>query len=152
MMIVKEVINTCPAPIIPSLLKSHITLVATYNLTRHEASLLSDALSAVSIQMIRESYSFIFPISIVITCDGSISLELANSDILGVYLARLILYAVQRWRDKQYSDRHILTIYIEALYHCIWDIYDETEVNYKVLEIFKHIFPNITITDLYNMA
>lgn len=40
-------------------------------------------------------------------------------------------------------------IFAEELCHLIWDISDEIEVNSKVLEVLRHIFPELELGHIY---
>lgn len=40
-------------------------------------------------------------------------------------------------------------VFAEELCHLIWDISDEVEVNSKVLEVLRHIFPKLEMRNIY---
>jgi len=44
----------------------------------------------------------------------------------------------------------LYTILAEELCHLIWDISDETEVNFKVLAVLRNLNPELQMSDLYS--
>lgn len=149
-MIVKNHVNTV-GPVIPNELIRKLVVVATYELTEHEAKLFTLALQAIVNQMEKEKMDFtkIPRTNAIITKDGSIELEFEDT-ILGTQVS-LVIYAVQKWRNFKYGDQQILMILIEELCHNYWNIEDETIVKYKVWQVIKWIMPDVELIDLYNV-
>ena len=49
-----------------------------------------------------------------------------------------------------YGTNKLYTILSEELCHLIWDISDETEVNFKVLSVHRHLNAGLQLSDLYS--
>lgn len=64
-------------------------------------------------------------------------------------ITSLVVYPIYRWNE--FPDNIVCTCILEELCHCLWCIRDEVEVNFKVFEIMKRIYPMIKMIDLYNV-
>ena len=58
----------------------------------------------------------------------------------------LAVYPVCRWNG--FNDKTVCTCILEELCHCLWCIRDEVEVNFKVYEVIKRIYPQIRMRNL----
>lgn len=63
-------------------------------------------------------------------------------------ITSLAVYPVHKWINLNRISIYVSII--EELCHHYWRIRDEVEVNFKVLEVLKRIFPNIKMSDIYN--
>ncbi|MFT8312941.1 MAG: hypothetical protein ABF633_01655 [Clostridium sp.] len=59
-------------------------------------------------------------------------------------------YPVEKWLKNDYSNTEIIKCILEEFCHFYWNIEDEVEVCYKVLEIMKRIDDRLKLEDLYD--
>lgn len=148
-----ENITSSILPKIPKSLSSILEVVSTFPLHEREAFLLLDALESVEKQFLKDKLEDmkIARTTIIITSDGDVLLSIPKGSF-GHYMNQIIIYPVERWRNEKANNLQILTCYIEELCHCIWYLYDEKDVKYKVWEIVQNIkvLENISIDDIYN--
>jgi hypothetical protein len=127
------------APKVPSEILTKIQMVATYKLTNREATLFTYALEAINSQLKHDNklYKELRNVVIIFTKDGSYCVQDDYSmGSLGTYA----VFSIQAWRDKEWSELNIITVFVEELCHHFWGIKDEEEVKYKVLEVINRIF------------
>lgn len=62
---------------------------------------------------------------------------------------RVAFYPLSRI-TPYYGTNKLYTILAEELCHLIWDISDETEVNFKVLSVLRHLAVGLQMAHLYS--
>lgn len=136
-------------PKIPQILINKIQMVATFPLNDREAIIFSKSLKAVAnqIEIDKLSPKELRKLIIVFTENGSYTVEDDYSmGSIGTYA----VFSIQPWRDKEWSDLNLLTMFTEEMCHHFFSIEDEEEVKDKVFEIVKKIVDEpIVFTDLY---
>ncbi|WP_147566437.1 hypothetical protein [Clostridium tyrobutyricum] len=149
-MILKNLVPS-KVPVVPDELKDKFEIFTAYALNENEAKYFSLALQAIVKQLNCEhkKYSDLMGITAVITEEGSLLLQMEDESIGNQFC--LAVYAVKRWRNLKFEESQIITIILEELCHQYWNIEDETEVQYKVYDVLKWIFPNTKIEQFYNM-
>ena len=80
--------------------------------------------------------------------EDSFTLSLPNPLTYGGYTS-IIIYPVNRWRAKRFSNNQMVVIMLEELCHCFYDIYDEYIVKEKVTALIQREFPRMTLNSLY---
>jgi len=147
---------TSSGPSIPDFLLDKIEIRAIFALREQEAFLFSVALTGVSNQLIKEGYekNQLARLTVLLTKDGTFELIEDENDVeeypIG-FRFNLAVYAVEKWREKEYSDQLILTVFIEELVHHYWNIEDEVITKEKVIEIMNSILNyEIEITDIFS--
>lgn len=85
-------------------------------------------------------------VNIIISDSDTISLKLFSAE--QAITTHLIFYSLDRLITHPEYIRCM--IIIEELCHMFWNIKSEFDVNFKVYEIIKRIYPSIKIFDLYN--
>lgn len=102
---------------------------------------------AIAQQMAKESKPFGagLPINCLFIPDREFSVSLDSDQY-----AACMRFAVYRVSVLSAAANQMvqMTILAEELCHLIWGIADETMVNYKVLEVLRNIFPNLSLRDL----
>ncbi len=77
----------------------------------------------------------------------SITIEL-EENVCGIY-APIIVYPVNKWREKGMGQDDIIVILLEELCHFLWEIRDEYEVKQRVLSLVRIALPEMTLDSLY---
>ena len=133
-------------------IEGKITLIANSPISSKIAKLFTVCLDATAEQLDNESMlDEITRVTCIFTGDGEISIKL-DPEQLGVHMA-IIIYPMNKWEEflvKQ-ADHLVCTMMIEELVHHFWSIEDEIKVNYKVLDVLRHIYPDIKMEDVYNI-
>lgn len=77
----------------------------------------------------------------------SITIEL-EENVCGIY-APIIVYPVNKWREKKMGQDDIVVILLEEMCHFLWEIQDEYEVKQRVLSLVRIAIPEMTLERLY---
>ncbi|PEM49102.1 hypothetical protein [Bacillus wiedmannii] len=87
----------------------------------------------------------------IVTPYGEVSLKMDDEQD-GCHMS-IAIYPVQKWKDSKRTELQMLTCIVEELCHHYWNIEDEVEVSYKVLDVIRRIMPNddIKMDKLYNV-
>lgn len=85
--------------------------------------------------------------NIIFADSEDITLEFSASQMGGCFIG--IFYPVHRWRSSGFTDQQIITCMTEEMCHVFWCIRDETQVDYKVLDVLRQGFPQLTLESLY---
>ena len=134
-------------------LKEYIHLTTTDQIPNDIAKALALCCWAISEQLEAEGELGNLPLAnCVFTNDSKVTFQL-DDEQLGMVM-NLIVYPMNKWNKlmQQFSNQDIYYVAItEELVHLYWNIRDEVEVNFKVLEILKRISPTIKMSDIYNI-
>lgn len=134
-------------------IKDKVLLAANSPISEKIAQCIGTSLWAVAEQLeIDGLLDNLTTVTCIFTRDGKTSIKLDPKE-LGIYM-RIIVYPMEKWNSFKRSPNEQLLIYmilIEELAHHFWNIEDEVEVNYKVISIMKHIFPDIKMSDVYSL-
>ncbi|MCR1952883.1 hypothetical protein NSA50_17925 [Clostridium sp. DSM 100503] len=133
-------------PNVPELLIGKLEFRSTTSLEEYDAKLFSYSLTKIVEQMIEDKIDLknVPRTSAVFTDYGQLDL-IFEEDTLGTNL-NLIVYAVKKWEDLHADEQAKVFIFLEEMCHWIWNITDEVEVKYKVIEILKRIYPGIEVS------
>lgn len=133
----------------PSTIGDLFTATGTVYLTKQELDEFYYALLLVEEQLNKDNIDMktIHPFIIIFTANGSFTVE-SKSKLLGGVTIGTIIYVMDFIRSLQFLN-YRLAIYIEELCHHLWNICDETEVKYKVLQIMHQMLQDLQITDIY---
>lgn len=146
-------INTTGPANIDERIKDKVLLAATSPISENVARYLGSSLWAVAEQLDRDGLlGEITTVTCIFTSDGDLTLKMLPQQF-GVMM-RLIVYPMSRWEKfPNRSNKQLLIhmILIEELAHHFWNIEDEIKVKYKVIEIMKHIFPDVEMSDVYSI-
>lgn len=139
-------------PETPKELEGKFEIAANYPLNEREAILFNVLLKCIVNEMKKDNINFkdLYRVTAIITKDGKYTACLDNNETMGSRIS-IVVYAVERWRNKGYGDNQIITILAEELCHHYWNIEDEVKVKYKVYEIIKGLFPGATFNQFYNI-
>lgn len=133
-------------------IKDKVVLLATHPISDRIAKITGISLWAVAEQLEKDGLlESITSVNCIFTDDGNVSIQM-DPEQLG-NIMRIIIYPMGRWLSfysPHNPDYPIFLFIIEELAHHYWNIEDEVEVNYKVIEIMKHIFPQIQMEDVYS--
>ena len=133
---------------IPVEFKDKITVMANDFITALDVRMFRIALNSVKIQLQKDNIdvSLLPHANVIFTRDGSFTLEQNENHIYG-YRSNIIVYCMERLHYVNIPN-FTFFIFIEELTHHYWNIEDEIEVKYKVLEIIGNSNVIITIDDL----
>lgn len=137
------------APIVDKRLKDRISFVTTCIIPTNICELFARSTTAIADQLEEDGITLesIPSITCIFTENDTFSIRFDDNQesvcmTLCVYRLNRILV---REEVKQ------LVIIVEELAHTIWNIKNEYEICLKVHDIIRRIYPNVSITDLYNM-
>ena len=138
-----------PAPVLDPRLRGRIVFCSDAQIPQEINLALSLVLVAVADQLEKENR---------LCCDTPITGIFSNSDSVTIALnepeqafcMRIIFYPLSRL--CRLGANQLLTSLAEELCHLIWDIPDETLVNFKVLEVLRNLRPQFSLADLYSAA
>ena len=134
------------APVVDPRLSGNILSCANTPIPLDVVLAMTAVIKAVADQMQKEGRVFRgLPISCIFT--GSTRLD-ENQCAICVKLA---VYPLPRLLPHRSTFR-LYTALAEELCHLIWDIADETLINFKVLEVLRNLHPQLTLSDLYSEA
>lgn len=143
-------ITGVPAPNINAPLKDFITICTTCAIDTKIIHLMQLCMNEVSKQMDEEGMfdrPHLIPTTTVLISDkDEITISLYENET--AITANLIIYNITKMRS--YSELHQCLIITEELCHLFWNINSEFDVNFKVYEILKRIYPQVKLFDLYN--
>ena len=133
---------------IPVEFKDKITVMANDFITALDVRMFRITLNSVKIQLQKDNIdvSSLPHANVIFTRDGSFTLEQNENHIYG-YRSNIIVYCMERLHYVNIPNFTFFT-FIEELTHHYWNIEDEIEVKYKVLEIIGNSNVIITIEDL----
>lgn len=111
---------------------------------------MSNVIKAVADQLDKESRLFRgLPIACIFT--GSDSFTIRLDEYQQAICVKLAVYPLPRLLPYCQTYR-LYTALAEELCYLIWDIADETLINFKVLEVLRNHRPEVTLSDLYSEA
>ena len=87
------------------------------------------------------------PINCIFSDADSFSVSLDPQQI--AVCMRIAFYPIGRIAPFFGTDK-LYTALAEELCHLIWDIADETEVNFKVLAVLRNLNPDLLMADVYS--
>ncbi len=134
---------------VPVSLNEKFEYATTYALTEREAHLFLVALSGVELQLKEEKVDFadLSKVCVIFTENGTFTLE---ADSIG-YQINFVVFGIKKWRDAKWTERNILTAYVEELCHHYLRIEDEEVVKHKVLEVVNRVLETkFKFNDLYS--
>lgn len=137
-----------PAPILDSRLRGRIVFCADTQIPQEINLTFSVVLTSVADQLEKENRLFG---NVPITCvfSGSDSFSIALDEPEHAVCMRLAIYPLQRLIPLIGTDS-LYTVIAEELCHLIWDIHDETLVNFKVVEVLRNYRPQFSLASLYS--
>lgn len=137
-----------PAPIPDSRLGGKIVCCANAQIPNEINYAMARVFVAVANQLEKENRLFG---SIPINCfflEGN-SFTVALEEPQRAVCMRLAIYPLPNLVPLIGTDS-LYTVLAEELCHLIWDIHDETLVNFKVLEVLRNLHPQLVLADLYS--
>lgn len=136
------------APVVDPRLSGNFSFSATAPIPPDVVLAMTNVIKAVADQMEKEDRAFQgLPIACVFT--GSESITIALTEDQYAVCIKLAVYPLPRLLPYRSTFR-LYTALAEELCHLIWDIADETLVNFKVLEVLRNLHPQLTLADLYS--
>nr|DAI03393.1 MAG TPA: hypothetical protein [Caudoviricetes sp.] len=128
--------------------KAHITISAECDLPYEQKLIFQRVIWAVAEQLDAEGLPFPqrMGISCVFPQKPEFTIRL-DEEQLAVCI-RLAVYPISTLA-KYGASLAVYAIFAEEICHLLWDIADEVVVNSKVLEVLRHIFPDLELRDLY---
>lgn len=139
-----------PGPNIDKRLESKLFVLATTPIPEAMRKLMSMAFWAVAEQLEEDRLlENLVKVNCFVTNYGDITLKLSDNQL--AYVISIINYPIKKWEEQNCGEIHMLMFIIEELCHHYWNIEDEVEVNYKVLEVIKRIVPKTEMGDIYNI-
>lgn len=87
------------------------------------------------------------PTNLFFSKDGSINLHMDENTLGNV----ISLISINATKTANYEPVKILTIIVEELCHYFFNIHDEKEVKYKVIEVLNIKYPLLEIEDIFDM-
>lgn len=136
-----------PAPILDPRLRGRIVFCADTQIPQEINLTFSAVLTSVADQLEKENRLF-GNVPICCIFSDSDSFAIALDDTQQAVCMRIIFYPLSRL--CRLGINQLLTALAEELCHLIWDIYDETIVNFKVLEVLRNLRPQFSLSDLYS--
>mgnify|MGYP004626107179 FL=1 len=130
--------------IIPDNLKNKILLASSCELTDREKFLFKTSLEATSMMIEKDNLKKIHSTNVFFTHSGEIHFFPDDDMVeIGTHF-RAITYRLDILRSVR-NDKFIMFAFIEEMAHNFWDIEDEIEVKYKVMDIINQFIPGVTI-------
>ena len=137
-------------PIVDPRLSGSISSCANTPIPMEVALAMTAVIKAVADQMEKEGRVFRgLPISCIFTGSDSFTTRLDENQC--AICVKLAVYPLPRLLPHRSTFR-LYTALAEELCHLIWDIADETLINFKVLEVLRNLHPQLTLSDLYSAA
>lgn len=135
-------------PVVDPRIADKIILSATAPLPDTISCALYNVFRAVADQLEKENRIFgSMPINCLFLAEDSFTIALDGSErAIGL---RLAVYPLPNLVPLVGTDS-LYMILAEELCHLIWDIHDETLVNFKVLEVLRNLHPQLSLADLYS--
>ena len=146
-----HVLNNKPFPveiIKPQSLQGKIKVLATCALTETEIELFNKVLKCIDNHLVMDKIdlSMLYTLNVFfIEEEITFSYE-GNTETCGNQF-HLATYRMDKIRSYK-SDVFTAVIFTEELTHYYWRIFDETIVKYKVVEILKDMYPQLTVESL----
>lgn len=138
------------APIIDNRLRESISLATTAEVPEEICVLMSKSFKAIADQLEEDNLlKDIMEVQILVTDRDEITLELFEEELATVI--SIIIYPIIKWTEARFNDEIMLMFIIEEFAHFYWNIRDEVQVNYKVLEIIQRIIPTLKMEDIYSI-
>lgn len=137
-----------PCPVVDPRLKGKIFFCTTGIIPEEINLAMSAVIFALANRLDKEGGSFgNFPLTCVFASTSSFSVEMDDEEQASCF--RIAFYPLPRLRPHigRFS---LYTVLAEELCHLIWDISDETEICFKVLEVVREIFPSVELSDLFS--
>ncbi len=146
-----ELVNgicTTPAPMIDTRLGKGIQLLTTGPFPLEICIAMTNVLKAVADQLQNENRHLgNQTVCCIFSESDSFSISLLPEEY--AICVRIAFYAMNRISQFFGTDK-LYTILAEELCHLIWDISDETEVNFKVLAVLRNLNPDLQMSDIYS--
>lgn len=130
-------------------IKSKVVFCADHIVDEETARQAVIATNLVGLKMDGENTSIdsLDAVNVFFSENGDVSLSMDDGH-LGNHMWLIIIHGS---KVKEYEPIKILTIVTEELCHHFWNIRDEREVKYKVMEVLNQAYPLLEISDLYDM-
>lgn len=134
----------------PEFIQDKIMLASNISLNKREISIFSTSLLWLSEHLIKDNvpYNNLTRVTCIFTGVNNIEIDLTNLNAPGTY-SPIIIYRVNNWRNAQYNDLTLFTIFLEELCHCQYHYEEEVQVKRKVCEILHSHIPNLPETCAY---
>lgn len=138
------------APVVDPRLSGNILSCANTPIPLDVVLAMTAVIKAVADQMEKEGRVFRgLPIACIFTNSESFTIALTEEQC--AICVKLAVYPLPRLLPHRSTFR-LYTALAEELCHLIWDIADETLINFKVLEVLRNLRPEVTLADLYSAA
>ena len=137
-------------PPIPDNLNNKLLMVSNVVLNQNELNLFYLSINWISEQIKKDNieYDFLTRVTCIFTDTNEPTIVFDEDNTIGVY-SPIILYRVNIWRKRNYTDIILLGVYLEELCHCYYHYEEEVLVKHKVIEILSSHIQNFQPTDLY---
>ena len=137
-------------PHVDERLSKYLHFATTCDIPSNLMLLFKDCITAVASQMESEGFfdkpNTVLRIACIASNTDTISIKL-DSDELGMCTS-IIVYPIHKWNHL--NDIGKCLCIIEELCHLLWNIQSEFEVNFKVFEILKTLYSDITMDKIYS--
>lgn len=138
------------APHVDERLRGKIVICASCIIPDAICTAMTEVIKAVADQLEKENRAF--GDGLAITCifipETEFAIKLDKEQI--AICIKLAVYPMAKL-CQFIGDKRLYMILAEELCHLIWDISDETLINYKVIEVLEKIFPDIEMQDVYSV-
>ncbi len=134
----------------PFYLSGLIHVFATCKIDTHLIKLFENVFYAIDRQLDCEKRLYhvqLTPVTCIVSDNDVFSVKLSDTTLAAT--GAIACYCISKW--QHFDDQHICTFIAEELYHHFWAIINELDVNFKVIEVLRHIYPNIKISDVYSI-
>lgn len=148
MSFLEHAVTGIPGPVIDPRIKTGIQILSTSPIPPEICSAMTLVIRAVADQLQKENRPFGNQSVTCIFSESDYFSVALNSDEIAVCM-RIAFYPLGRVAPYIGNDR-LYVILAEELCHLIWDIADETLVNFKVLSVLRNLNPSIQMSDLYS--
>lgn len=133
------------------IMESKLQFASTIKLTDIEINCMDMAMHLMEQALIRDNMAHLdIRAAVYFTDDGSLSLSFAGDQYMGMF-QRVIIFPVGRWRRKNLSVGNIITVMLEELCHCFYQVTDEDLVKDLVTSITQFLAPGCTRRQLYGI-
>lgn len=139
------------SPYIVESLKDRITLLSTCVLSEKEQIFFGKAFAALAAEIDKCPPPCNHAhVNIIFADNDFVNIQVETNE-MGLYVP-IIIYPLHKIRAANYTDLKFYAIIFEELAHCFWFIRDEYLVQDKVIDLLRHISPNVQKSDVYNMC
>ena len=137
--------------VIPEFFHNVLDIHFTCVLTEEEKAIFIDSLSAMEKQLRRDNIRLTTALVLFIASNEyTIQYEETDRRIIGQQPS-LIIYRINRCREKELNYKWMITVYLEELCHLFYKTQDEFITKQKVRETVKNYIPSIDPATLYTI-